>query len=389
MKKFSLCMLSMLLLVLLALSPRAAAAAYVRGTPYQKDLHTWMKNDDHRRYVEMMLDYHVRTNKQVQNALAGGFSAVFLFDGCSDHMDDPELSDLSYYRVSGVCVVLRMNAAGETEMVYFNDNASTLPDRPLEYGAWHLPEVGEVGPATVLDGTYQLYSVYHKGNYEALHVRSDYRDDTLAAVYMTPEGFAPYRADEINIHTRTSNHTSGRGMWSAGCPLVGDGDSWEFWKLMEATYHRSYDTFETGNFVGTLTIDRQALRTEMYTLYKNPDAVDAILAESLTIQPQSYLSSCGHGETYPEGKILRVLMDTQLMTLPCSNGSDARSLPLETLSQGQTLMVSGGLFNSRGNLWYETNHGGQRCYLYAGHVEELKPSGIRNLWNRILGAWDS
>lgn len=385
MKKFSLCIWSIALAVVIALSPAAAAAAYTPGAPYQKDLHAWIQNDQRRSYVEMMLDYYVRTDQQVRSALAGGFSAVFLFDGCSDHMDDPELSDLSYYRVSGICVVLRLNAAGETEMVYFNDNASTLPDRPLEYGAWNIPEVGEVGPATILDGTYQLYSVYHKGNYEALHVRSDYRDDTLAAVYMTPEGYAPYRATEINIHTRTSNHTSGRGMWSAGCPLVGDGDSWEFWKLMEATYHGNYDTFETGNFVGTLTIDRQALRTEMYTLYKNPDAVDAILANTLAIQPQSYLSSCGHQETYPEGKILRVLMDTQLMTLPCSNASDARSVPLETLSQGQTLIVSGSLFNSKGNLWYETTHGGQRCYLYAGHVEELKPSGIRRFWDFLFG----
>ena len=389
MKKFFLRLASVLLCMTLVLPLTAAAAAYKPGAPYQKELSTWIQNDERRRYVEMMLDYHVRNNREVQNALQGGFSAVFLFDGCSDHMDDPELSDLTYYRVSGICVVLRLDEAGEVQMVYFNDNASTIPDRPLEYGAWQIPGAGAVGPATILDGTYQLYSVYHKGQYEALHVRSDYRDETLDAVYMTPEGYAPYRANEINIHTRTSNHTSGRGMWSAGCPLVGDGDSWEYWKLMEATYHQSYDTFETGNFVGTLTIDRQALRTEMYTLYKNPDAVDAILAGTLEIQPQAYLRACGHEETYPEGKILRVLMDTQLMTLPCSNGSDARSLPLETLSRGKTLMVHGSLFNSKGNLWYEAQYGGQRCYLYAGHVEELKPSGIWSLWNRLFGFGDS
>ena len=86
--------------------------AYTPGQAYQRNLHTWIKNDDRRRYVEMMLDYHVRNNKQVQDALAGGFSAVFLFDGCSDNMDDPTLSDISFCRVSGVCVVLRLDAAG-------------------------------------------------------------------------------------------------------------------------------------------------------------------------------------------------------------------------------------------------------------------------------------
>ena len=158
------------------------ARAYTPGQAYQRNLHTWIKNDDRRRYVEMMLDYHVRNNKQVRSALAGGFSAVFIFDGCSDNMDDPTLSDLSFYRVSGVCVVLRQDAAGEVKMVYCNDNASTIPDRPLEFGAWSLPDVGEVGPATILDGTYQLYSVYHKGKYEALHVRSEYDDETIPAI---------------------------------------------------------------------------------------------------------------------------------------------------------------------------------------------------------------
>ena len=354
--------------------------AYTPGQAYQRNLHTWIKNDDHRRYVEMMLDYHVRNNKQVRSALAGGFSAVFIFDGCSDNMDDPTLSDLSFYRVSGVCVVLRQDAAGEVKMVYCNDNASTIPDRPLEFGAWSLPDVGDVGPATVLDGTYQLYSVYHKGKYEALHVRSEYSDGTLPAIYMTEEGFTPYRANEINIHTRTSNHTSGKGMWSAGCPLIGGGESWEFWKLMEATYHRNYDSFETDNFVGCLTIDRQALRTEMYTLYKSPDAVDAIIWESTRMQPQTYFAACGHREHYEKGKKLRTVRDSQIMSLPCSNGSDARSLEVGTLSAGEMLTAVGSVFNASGNLWYETEAGG---YVYAGHVEEL--GFFDSLWQTLFG----
>ena len=356
------------------------ARAYPPGQAYQRNLHTWIKNDDRRRYVEMMLDYHVRNNKQVRDALAGGFSAVFIFDGCSDNMDDPTLSDLSFYRVSGVCVVLRQDEAGDVKMVYCNSNASTIPDRPLEYGAWSLPDVGDVGPATVLDGTYQLYSVYHKGKYEALHVRSEYSDGTLPAIYMTEEGFTPYRANEINIHTRTSNHTSGKGMWSAGCPLIGGGESWEFWKLMEATFHRNYDSFETDNFVGCLTIDRQALRTEMYTLYKSPDAVDAIIWESTRMQPQTYFAACGHREHYEKGKKLRTVRDSQIMSLPCSNGSDARSLEVGTLSAGEMLTAVGSVFNASGNLWYETEAGG---YVYAGHVEEL--GFFDSLWQTLFG----
>ena len=378
MKKIVLKILTVIVLITLVLP--MPVRAYTPGQGYQRDLRAWIENDDHRRYVEMMLDYHVRNNKQVRDALACGFPAVFIFDGCSDNMDDPTLSDLSFYRVSGVCVVLRQDEAGEVKMVYITSNASTIPDRPLEYGAWRLPEVGEVGPATVLDGTYQLYSVYHKGKYEALHVRSEYDDGTLPAIYMTEEGFTPWRANEINIHTRTSNHTSGRGMWSAGCPLIGGGDSWEFWKLIEATYHQNYDSFETDNFVGSLTIDRQALRTEMYTLYKNPDAVDAMIWESTRMQPQTYFENCGHGERYEKGKNLRLVLDTKRMTLPCSNGSDARSLELGTLSAGETLTATGSVFNASGNLWYETEAGG---YVYAGHVEEI--GFFERLWQTLFG----
>ena len=377
MKKVFLKLFAVLFCVLFILP--IPARAYTPGQAYQRDLSTWIKSEEHRRYVEMMLDYHVRNNKQVRSALAGGFSAVFIFDGCSDNMDDPTLSDLSFYRVSGVCVVLRLDSAGNVKMVYCNDNASTIPDRPLEFGAWSLPDVGEVGPATILDGTYQLYSVYHKGKYEALHVRSEYDDETIPAIYMTPEGFTPYRANEINIHTRTSNHTSGKGMWSAGCPLVGGGDSWEFWKLMESTYHRNYDSFETDNFVGCLTIDRQALRTEMYTLYKNPDAVDAMIWESAQIQPQTYFEQCGRRESYERGKNLRVVLDTSRMTLPCSNGSDARSLEMSTIPVGETVTAVGSIFNASGNLWYETEAGG---WVYAGHVEEL--GFLEGLWQRLF-----
>ena len=354
--------------------------AYTPGEGYQRSLRAWIENDDHRRYVEMMLDYHVRSNKQVQDALACGFPAALIFDGCSDNMDNPTLSDLSFYRVSGVCVVLRQDDAGEVKMVYITSNASTIPDRPLEYGAWSLPEVGKVGPATVLDGTYQLYSVYHKGKYEALHVRTEYYDETLPAIYMTEAGFTPYRANEINIHTRTSNHTSGKGMWSAGCPLIGGGDSWEFWKFIEATYHRNYDSFETYNFSGSLTIDRQMLRTELYTLYKNPDAVDAIIWESTVLQPQTYFDACGPLERYDTVKKLRAARETQRMSLPCSNASDARSLELGTFSEGETVMVTGSIVNAAGNLWYETEAGG---YVYAGHVKE--PGFLDRLWKTLFG----
>lgn len=376
-------MASLILALVLLLGAVPGAQAYEIGAPYHKDLSTWIQNRQYREYVEMMLDHHLRTNKMVQDALAGGFAAVFLFDGCSDNMDDPVLSDLSYYRVSGVCVVLKLDAAGEVKMLYFSDNCSTIPDRPLEYGAWKLPEVGPVGPATICDGTYQLYSVRHKGQYEALHVRTDYYDDRVDAIYMNPEGYTPSRANEINVHTRTSNHTSGRGMWSAGCPLVGGGKPTEFWKLIYATYYTSYDSFELDNFVGVLTVDRMPLRTELYTLYRNPDAVDRFLTNSRSLQPETYLQSCTEKISFPEQKRMKVAADTQVMSLPCSNDTDARSREQLPLMEGMKLDVLGTIRNHLGNTWYEVEFEKQRGYLYEAHLEDL--GFFEKLWDSWLG----
>lgn len=370
MKKILRFVLSGCLILAMLLPGVPQAEAYEMGQAFRLDLSTRIQDPDRREYVEMMLDYYIRTDKMVQQALEGGFSAVFLFDGASDNMDDPELQDLTYYRVTGICIVIKLDANREPQMIYFNDNCSTIPDRPLEYGAWSLPEVGEVGPATVCDGTYQIYSVRHKGKYEALHVRTEYYDALVDAVYMTPSGYVTSRASEINVHTRTSNHTSGTGMWSAGCPLVGDGDAWEFWKLVYSVYYTTYDTFELDNFLGTLTIDRQALKQELYELYETRDAVDMFLKNSRNVQPEQYLKTCTDAETYKRGEKKEITLGTQLMTLPCSNATDARSLVLATIPEGDEVTVVGSIRNSAGNLWYQVELDGQTGYVYSGHVEK-------------------
>ena len=377
---------NLLILVLLAgmLFPNIpSAAAYTAGDPCLLDLRPFIHDRESREYVEMMVDYHVRTNKDIRSALEGGFAAVFLFDGCSDNMNDPELSDLSYYRVSGVCLVVKLDSHGEPKLIYFNEDASTIPDQPLKYGAWELPEIGEVGPATVCDGTYQLYAVHHRGEYEALHVRTDYYDGSLEAIYMTEAGFEPYRATEINVHTRTSNHIAGRGMWSAGCPLVGDGHSWDFRRLVHSAYYTTFDTFEVGNFIGTLTIDRMLLRTEMYTLYKNPDAVDVILENSRAIQPQKYMEQCSERTVYEEPEVRLTKKETQLMSLPCFFAEDARTEPLMTVAEDVKLSVTGSIRNADGSKWYTVSYKGADAYLFTG---DTRPeSWFTRLMDRIKG----
>ena len=367
MKKLVRCIFLICLAFLIVFSSFLQVFAYTVGDPYRLDLKAFIHDPVKREYVETMVDYHLRTDPDIRNALEGGFSAVFLFDGCSDNLKDPELSDLSYYRVSGVCLVIKLDQNGNPKLVYFNEDASTIPDQPLKYGAWEIPEVGEVGPATIFDGTYQIYSVLHRGEYEALHVRSDFRDGTLDAVYLTPDGgFTQYRASEINVHTRTSNHIANYGMWSAGCPLVGDGNAWEYSRMIHSIYYTTYDSFEVLNFLGTLTIDRQQLRQEMYTLYKNPDAVDVILGNSRKIQPDTYLEACSEITVLAEPEIRYTTRETGLMNLPCSWTEDARSKTLKTIPKGKKLSVTGTIRNADDSKWYLVSYEGTEGYLFTG-----------------------
>ncbi len=362
--------LGFFLAVLLVFGLAGQAEAYVAGQPFRLDLSKWMENSQRREYVQMMVDHYLRTDTMVQQALEGGFSAMFLFDGASDNMDDPALEDFTYYRVTGICMILKLDENGEPKLTYFNENCSTIPDRPLEYGAWALPEVGDVGPATICDGTYQVYSVRHRGKYEALHLRTEYFDPLIDAVYMTPEGYVRARASEINVHTRTSNHTSGTSMWSAGCPLVGGGKPWEFWKMVDAMYYSLHDSFELDNFLGTVTVDRMLLKERMYGLYATKDAVDTFLTNSRNVQPEQYLKTCTEEITYKREEEKQITLGTQLMSLPCSNATDARSRLLAAIPEGDTVKVLGSIRNSAGNLWYRIENQGQTGYVYSGHMEK-------------------
>lgn len=386
MKSVMVKLLSLLLCVAMLLCSAPAAEAYTLGDPWQAELTALVENEDNRRYVQMMLDYYLRNDTRIQQSLKEGYCAMFLFEGCSDNMDTPEFSDLSYYRVAASCFVVKLDEEGIPQVIYFNDDCSTFPDRPLEYGAWQFDGFGEVGPATICDGTYELYSVKHMGAYEALHMRDSVDDGKLPAVYMFQEGFITADADMINIHTRTSNHTSGRGMWSAGCMLVGDGDFRQFSEMMDCTYYTVYERFAVGRKVGTVTINRQFLKDALYEMYQNTDAVDTILAHSRCILPEIYLQQCEDAQYFPETRPMQTKNALGLMSLPCSNYTDARSVQLTWLEKGQELTVTGSIGNTAGNTWFSVELEGISGYVYAGDLEPV-PEGnwFTRLWDKLFG----
>lgn len=370
-----------IVLALLFLAVPAASANTI-----VPDLSPYISNRVNRHYVESMLSYYLRENTMVQETLEEGLSAVFLFEGCSDNMDNPDYSDISYYRVSAVCIVVKLDEEGKPLITYFNENSSTLPDRPLEYGAWNLEETGDVGPATICDGTYELYSVYHGGSYEALHMRTTYEDQTVAAVYMTPDGFVQHPATHINIHTRTVNHALPKAMWSAGCMLVGDGEFADFAELIASTYYTNYGRFVVDRRVGTVTVNRQHLKHQLYDLYQNEEAVETILTSSRCELPEIYLERCSDAILFPEAKTVRALQDVQLMSLPCTNMEDARSIPVTSIVRMDQIDICGQITNPKGEIWYEVEFFHENCYIPGNMVEDIPQTWMERItdWFQML-----
>lgn len=375
MKRLFSCMLAawMGLSLLFAAVPAASAENRI------PDLSSYIRNRTNRHFVESMLSYHLRENTLVQNTLAEGLTAVFLFEGCSDNMDNPTFADISYYRVSAVCIALKLDETGTPIVTYFNENSSTIPDKPLEYGAWELEGIGDVGPATVCDGTYELYSVYHAGAYEALHMRTTYEDKTVPAVYMTPGGFTVHPASQINIHTRNVNHALKNAMWSAGCMLVGGGDFSEFAELIVAAYYSTYDKFFIDRKVGTVTVNRQHLKEALYDLYGNEEAVQTLLTSSRCELPEVYLERCRDKLIFEQPRTVRMLRETELMSLPCTNDTDARSIPVTSLSRLDTIDICGQITNHRGELWYEVDFIHENCYVRAEAVEDIPKTWLERI----------
>lgn len=377
-------LISFLLCVLLLMTLVSGASASQMESDLCPDLSSYIRDPARRSFVRQMVGYYLRHDRVVRQNLKNGYCAVFFFEGCSDNMNHPEYRDVSYYRVSAACLVLKLDEKGIPQVTYYNDNCSTLPDRPTDYAPRKEEVPADIGPATILDGTYELCAVRHgRTEYEALNLRDTGEDAAVPAIYMTAHGYTKVRATQINIHTRTNNHILKYQMWSEGCMLLGSGDEKEFTEFMEETYYGIYDFFVPDLSVGCVTINRQFLKEEMYNLYGDQDAVDYLLSASRSCLPQKYLERCGEVKDVFFSDTLWAARDTSIMSLPCGNATDARSIPMATIQEGEELIPQKSITNTRGATWYLVDCDGQIGYVYSGDFKE--PSELERFWRKVFG----
>ena len=153
----------------------------------------------------------------------------------------------------------------------------------------------------------------------------------------------------------------------------------DYANLIVSAYYSSYDRFQVDQKVGCVTINRYLLQQEMFELYQNQEAVDTLLVSSRCELPQTYLERCTEKQQF-ELKTVQTTTGADVMSLPCSNSVDARSIPVTTLLKGDKIDICGSTVNTKGQLWYEVSFFGENCYIPAGIVEEIPPT----LWEQIV-----
>lgn len=265
----------------------------------------FISNEYRKRYIENMLSHYISSDDRIEQSLSKGNTAMFLFEGGSDNMEDKKLtSDLSMYRSFAVCIVVKRIDNVDT-VIYVNENCSSLPDRPHDYTISGHSTDGW-GAGTAKDGTYEAYTVHHKG-YAALQLRLNNIAQIPMLYFSSQSDYHEITTTGINVHTRwssTNNYKDKSGWsWSEGCMLIGAYENGTFdtynrfleiikpngsiltpstIKNSSGKYINSSYVYESeiGIMAGTFTIDRQLFSEYMNSIYKNNEAVKRILHNS-------------------------------------------------------------------------------------------------------------
>lgn len=217
-------------------------------------------------YVNELILARVESDMAEGKYLKNGLSLVFLIEGAG-------VSDETTQRQNGLCVVVRLNDAGEPMIVYENNESTSIPDHPKA-------TYETVDCATVMDGCYDLYTdnrlecgvlaLERRGIIQVLRFNSK-----------TIKGNRGYleEADGIHIHARKEWKNTVEDTlkpYSRGCLMVGVGMD-EFCTFMnkalgvEKRAFDAYPYFALGEdrdlLAGQLILDRTLAVDYLQAIY--------------------------------------------------------------------------------------------------------------------------
>ena len=357
--------------LLAGLFPRASAETAIDLSALTCE--DFLSSEVHSRYMDLMMTHYIQSDSRLSDALLGGKSVVFLFEGGSDHYPENAYEDdTSDIRNQAVVLVVQLGADGKAAIVTHGENCSTLPGDPRF--------------AIQIDGTYPIYTWNHQNKYGAIQIDQQGMASCLYAPDSDPNGYFGTGIG-INIHTRSSDRAGGTSSsgntwyWSEGCMVVGTGgDSGNYFnEFLRAVAGIDYDvwidysakTFRTipaNEDAGFLVIDRQLAKDGLRELY-NPVALGKITAASdaaraaaeATTPAGRYLSRC---IPYPSHSAIVTSAPALVWNMPSRDGE-----VLAATTTGEVLTSTGIFQNPEGEYWYRVVHEGEPRYLFGGDAD--------------------
>ena len=345
----------------------------------------FISNSTRQNYIDVMMKYYINSNSNLQSALTGGDSVVFMFEGGSDYYDTYEYIDANgTTRLQAVCIVVQMKS-GSAQIVFYSENCSSIPDDANYVTAGYETS----GSTTILDGIYSFQTVNHNGNY------AGFNTGCYTGWYNPYSGSTGYSGycDGINIHTRSVSYCAGASYgWcnSAGCQVIGYGANSSneyntFVKTITGVTFNAYDgtqrTYAYGSVstyvhMGYYVVDRQlgllspdgteygsGSLAELYTT-ADLDGITKFSTNARANANFEYASEC---TSYPAHcQIKTTDSATVVNSQPCSAGNND-SETLETVGTGVVYTATGLFQNEYGNYWYRvTTSSGETGYIYGG-----------------------
>ncbi len=316
----------------------------------------------HRNYIDMMMKYYINSSTALQNALAGGQAVLFIFEGGSDNYPSNGYSSSGSNVRNQAATIVVKQTNGVNKIVWCSENSSTLPSQPQ-----NTTGGAENGQTTLMDGIYKIYTANHQQKYGALNVR-DLNGNGRFYAYYTPssnkDGLKNY-ASGINIHTRSTNTAgSGSGAWSAGCQLIGTGNTSTniFNSFMQCIANIDYNVWinysnkqfnfvTAGKQVGYYVVDRQLAVSGLTTMYTTT-AINNITEYSRKAKAAATAEASTPVYTnYTCLANIKINTASNIRNIP--SATDAGSYIIEYANANDTYLAIGITKNSAGYYWYK------------------------------------
>ena len=153
------------------------------------------------------------------------------------------------------------------ELVYYSQNASTLPDKPQDLDNKFKKYNGGTPIPTTMIGSNKLYTKYHGKSKPETACELEYRNGKVNVIR---NGGISYSTG-INIHHRTSAYDNSRYAWSTGCLTIlhdkkqNMSDYSKFREGIGITKNGKYIGNEKN--IGISIIDRSMISDSLISLY--------------------------------------------------------------------------------------------------------------------------